>query len=47
MWMKLIRKDLEEYMILRCEAETLAQDRTSWRNIISRGMSAHAEVIPS
>ena len=42
--MKLIGKDLEEYKILRSEAETLAQDRTAWINLISRGMSAHADV---
>ena len=44
MWMKLIGKDLEEYKIPRCEAVTLAQDRTAWRNLISHGMPAHADV---
>ena len=43
-WMKLIGKDLEEYKILRCEAETLAQDKNALRNLISLGMSAHADV---
>ena len=43
-WMKLTGKDLEEYKIPRCEAGTLAQDRTPWRNLISHGMSAHADV---
>ena len=42
--MELIDKDLEEYKIPRCEAETLAQDRMAWRNLISHGMSAHADV---
>ena len=35
-WMKLIGKDLEEYKIPRC--------KTAWRNLISCGMSAHADV---
>ena len=39
MWMKLIGKDLEEYKISRCEAETIAQDRASWSNLISQRMS--------
>ena len=43
-WIKLIGKDLEEYKIPRCESENFAQDRSAWRNLISRGMSAHAEV---
>ena len=43
-WMKLIGKDLEEYKILRCEAETLVQDRTAWRNLISHIMSEHADI---
>ena len=43
-WMDLIGKDLEEYKILRCEVETLAQDKTAWRNLIFCGMSAHADV---
>ena len=43
-WMKLIGKDLEEYKNPRCEAETLEQDRSAWRNLISRGLSAHADV---
>ena len=42
-WMKLIGKDLEEYRIPRFEAETLAQDITSHRNLMSCGMSAYAE----
>ena len=42
MWMKLIRKDLEEYK--KCEAETLALDRTAWRNLISHRISAHADI---
>ena len=40
--MKLTGQDLEEYKIARCEAETLSQDRTAWRNLISHRMSAHA-----
>ena len=43
-WMKLIEKDLEEYKIPKCEAETLAQDRTALRKLISCGMSAHADL---
>ena len=43
-WMKLIGKDLDEYQIPRCEAETLAQDRTAWRNLISHRMSAHTDI---
>ena len=43
-WMKLVEKDLEEHKIPKCEAETLAQDRTAWRNLIFCGMSAHADV---
>ena len=46
-WIKLIGKDLEEYKIPRCEAETLAQDRTAWRNLFFCRMSAHADVICS
>ena len=38
--MELIGKDLEEYKIPRCDVETLAQDRTSWRNLISHETSA-------
>ena len=44
MWMKLIGKNLKQYKIPRCEAEPLALDRTAWRNLISHGMSAHADV---
>ena len=43
-WMKIIVEHLEEYKIPRCEAETLAQDRTAWRNLISHEISAHADV---
>ena len=43
-WMKLIGKDLDEHKIPRCEAETLAQDKTAWRNLISHRMSAHADI---
>ena len=44
MCMKLIGKEQEEDKIPICESETTAQDRTSWRNLISHGMSAHADV---
>ena len=43
-WMKLIGKDLEEYKIPRCEAESLAQNRTAWRNLLSHQMLAHADI---
>ena len=43
-WMKLTGKYQEEYKIPRCEAKTLAQDKTAWSNLISHGMSAQAEV---
>ena len=42
-WMKFIEKDIEEYKISKCEAETLELDRTVWRNLISCGMSTHAD----
>ena len=42
-WMELIGKDLEEYKIPICEAETLAQYRTAWRNLIYQRMSAYEQ----
>ena len=45
--MKVIDKDLEEYKIPKLEAETLAQDGTAWRNLISWGMSSHVDVTVS
>ena len=42
-WMKIIGKDIEEYKIPKCEAVTLAHDRTAWKNLICYGMSTLAD----